>query len=161
MLFYHFTAEEYLASILEHGLIKGELPINQRDVVNVVNLTSDKNPNGHGLTDGRALTEAEKLFLRQEGKHVSEDARFPNKRAIRITVKLPKSSVKQWLPWARKKLDHSWLDTMVEAGGGLRKARTWWFSLQPIPTKTFIKIERFDGAGSSVEVWNGAAQNSL
>ena len=158
MLLYHFTAEEYLDSILVSGLVRGELPLNQPEALNAISLTSDKSPSGHGLTDGQSLSEAEKSFFRQEGKQVPDNARFPNKRAVRITVKVPKSSVKKWLPWARRRLESSWLNTLIDIGGGYRKAKTWWFSPGAIPPGYFVKVERADGAGGWVEVaqWEGA-----
>lgn len=147
MLLYHFTAEEFLESILANGLNRGELPLSATEVENAVNLTSDPNPEGHGLSEARPLNNAEIAFFRRTGQYLPEGAMFPNKRAVRITVKMPRSAVKQWLPWARKKLSRSWLNTMIDAGGGPRKAKTWWFSRNPIPPEHFVAVEKSDGQG--------------
>lgn len=152
MLLYHFTAEEYLDSILAHGLDCGELPLSATEVESAVNLTSDPNPGGHGLSDGRPLNDDEIAFFRRTGTPVADGARIPNKRAIRITVKVPRSTVKRWLPWARKKLDALFLKGMIDSGGGARKAKSWWFSHKPIPRECFVAVERSDGKGGWTRV---------
>ena len=147
MIAYHFTAIEYLESILQEGIIRGELPVSASVVQNVVNLTTDGNPLGHGLTDGRSLTERDIAALRSTGTFVPDGAYFPNKRAVRITVRVPESSLKRWLPWANRHLDPGWRSGMIETGGGLAKAKSWWFSRKPIPPSQFVRIELADGAG--------------
>ena len=69
MILYHFTAEEYLDSILSAGLTRGEVPLSATDVLNAVWLTSDRNPSGHGLTNGGVLSaEERRAFLKIHGK---------------------------------------------------------------------------------------------
>ena len=135
MIAYHFTAIEYLESILQEGITRGELPVSASVVQNVVNLTTDPSPKGHGLTDGGPLTEREKAALRSTGTNVPDGAHFPNKRALRITVRVPKDSLKRWLPWANRHLDPGWRKTMIETGGGLAKAKTWVLGTSEITAK--------------------------
>lgn len=78
MLLYHYTATEYLDSILKDGLTRGEVPISPTEVLSGVWLTGDISPRGHGLTDGRPLTDREKAFF---GIATRKPARFPDKRA--------------------------------------------------------------------------------
>ena len=59
MILYHFTAAEYLESILKDGLNRGDVPLSPTEGVNGVWLTTDPNTEGHGLTDGGPLTARE------------------------------------------------------------------------------------------------------
>ncbi len=146
MKLYHYTAEDNLGSILENGLTRGELPLSPSKVVKAISLTTDPCPRGHGLSDDEQISELHRVKLAAAGVCVPPGARYKNKRAIRITLQLPSNSVTSWLPWARRKLEQSWFDVMVETGGGIDKARTWWFSIKPIPPAKFVTVEYSDGA---------------
>lgn len=64
MILYHYTAYDLLDSILEEGLRFGDLPISPRRRVNgVVWLTTDRNPDGHGLPEGGELSKEQKSHL--------------------------------------------------------------------------------------------------
>ena len=76
MDYYHFTAREYLPRIAQEGLRKGEVPLTAKLVRNGVWLTTDPDPTGHGLTDGRNVTDEEKAIL---GMPPRARARFPDK----------------------------------------------------------------------------------
>ncbi len=90
MLLYHFTAVEYIEQIKAEGLTRGDVPTSQTEGLNAVWLTSDRNPGGHGLTDGHVLTASERDQMEiSTGQHIPEGARFPNKRAYRIAIKIP------------------------------------------------------------------------
>ena len=101
MRLYHYTATEHLPYILWEGLRKGEVPITFRRVRNAVWFTSDTDPSGHGLSDNHILTSAEKAIM---GVPAHIHARFPDKRAVRITVDIDDSDPKlsKWTPWAMR-----------------------------------------------------------
>ena len=93
---------------------------------------------GHGLSDGGPV---EPAMRRKLG--LPENARFPNKRRVRITIRWPEKNAGRWLPWARKRLDPDWLATLIAIGGGTRKARSWW-TVDAVPPENFKKIEVFN-----------------
>lgn len=142
MIFYHFTALEYLEAIKEEGLTIGDVPMTAEGRVgqelNAVWLTTDATPAGHGLTDGHQLTASEKIRM---GIPVNTNAAFPNKRAVRIKVKWPSSKAKQWLHWARGRAEQNVIDNLVSTGGGIKKAKTWHLSFEPIPPSAFLDIQ--------------------
>ncbi|TXN64892.1 hypothetical protein [Methylobacterium sp. WL6] len=150
MILYHFTALEYLDAILAEGLTKGDVPLTQTQGDNAVWFTSDTAPEGHGLTDGHVLTvEEREAYRRSFGEALSEGARFPDKRRVRIEVAIPSSDrrLKSWLPWARKRLSPDWLTALSAAGGGKAKARTWFIYQGAVPPTLFRTVMVCDAAG--------------
>ena len=137
MILYHYTAREYLSSIMEIGLCRGEVALSPTELFNAVWLTNDKSPLGHGLTDGRDLSEREKVIL---GKPIHIPVRFLNKRAIRITVKINSGNrnLVHWPHWGRRKLTSEWYDALNKAGGG--KARTWFLYWGTISSDSFVEV---------------------
>jgi hypothetical protein len=136
VIFYHFTGTEYIESIKAEGLTTGEVPLSAGERLNAVWLTTDRSPEGHGLGDGWRPTEEMRRMYNLPPKTV-----FPDKRAVRITLVWPRGKVIPWLPWARKRLESDWFDRMVRTGGGMKKAKTWFLSWQPIPPSAFREIE--------------------
>lgn len=150
MILYHFTALEYLDAILTEGLTKGDVPLSQTQGENAVWFTSDMAPEGHGLTDGHVLTiEEREAYRRSFGKVLSEGARFPDKRRVRIEVVIPSSdrALKPWLPWARKRLSQDWLTALSATGGGKVKTRTWFIYRGSVPPTSFRTVTVRDAAG--------------
>lgn len=151
MILYHFTALEYLESILKNGLNKGDIPIARDQGDNAVWFTTDNDPAGHGLTDGRLLTDEEhRQYLKNFGRKPQPGARFPDKRKVRIDVIIPSSdkSLKEWLPWARKRLTAEWLKTLTRIGGGKAKARTWYIYNGVVRPEAFRLVSARDDAGT-------------
>lgn len=141
MILYHYTAREYLDAILREGLTKGDVPLSntatyQAEGVNAVWFTTSDNAAGHGLGEARFATEEECRLL-----GVPIGARFPDKRAVRITVKIPKDKLKHWPSYARKRIEPRLYKTLADIGGGERVAKTWYISTQPIPPEMFAAIE--------------------
>lgn len=130
MLLYHYTAAEYLDSILKDGLTRGEVPISQTEVLSGIWLTNDISPRGHGLTDGRPLTDREKAFF---GVPANAPARFPDKRAVGLTVAVADDdpNLCRWSEWARGRVSREWYRRLDEVGGW--KAKTWWIYWGVIP----------------------------
>lgn len=150
MILHHFTALEYLEEIMTSGLTRGDVPISPDLGKNAVWFTTDSNPSGHGLTDGRPLTDFEKsVLLKQSGRKVSPDARFPDKRKVKIDVVIPSSDkkLKKWLPWARKHLQRDWLEILTRVGGGKPKARTWYIYNGVVRPELFRSVSVRDDAG--------------
>lgn len=146
MLLYHFTAQSCLPGIMAEGLTRGEAPLSDSEWLNAVNLTTDPEPSGHGLDRGGHVWTAEecaKLYL-ASGTRIEPGTVNANKRAVRITVKLPSSdrNLKDWLPWARKRLSPGYLNRLIgAAGGGMRKARTWKLYFGVIPPSAFVVVD--------------------
>ena len=146
MLLYHFTSRANLPSILEHGLNQGEVPLSETRVMNAVNLTTDREPSGHGLDHGgKVVTEEESaLFATKHGWNIPAGTVFTNKLEARITVKVHSSdrNLKRWQPWARKHCEPGFADQLAAAAGqGGRKARTWWLYFGTIPPANFLAVE--------------------
>lgn len=150
MLLYHYTSHHALPHILRDGLSKGEVPLSDREWLNAVNLTADPSPDGHGLDGAREpITEedAARLYL-ATGQHWPVGARFVNKRAVRITIKLPSAdrNLKDWLPWARKRLSPDYLRRLVGVAGGTKKARTWKIYFGVIPPSAIVAVDVLEPA---------------
>ncbi len=79
------------------------------------------------------------------GQRVPDGARFPNKRAFRITMKIPSSdrALVSWPKWARKRLEKQWYEALSESGG--RKDGTWYLYFGTIPPDRFTKIDDLRG----------------
>jgi hypothetical protein len=137
MLLYHYTAKEYLANILAQGLTTGEVPVTWNDVLNGVWLTNDPDPAEHGLCDARDLTPEER---RLAGVPDGKPARFPNKRAVRITVMIPSTdrNLTPWPSWAKRRLTPEWYATLDRVGGG--KSKTWFVYWDVIPPSHFREV---------------------
>ena len=146
MIFYHFTAAMFLDQIKAEGLTKGEVPLSARQVINGVWLTTDKSPDGHGLSSGEAISPDERRGLQAKGlllMSAPENLRWANKREFRITVKIRDSdpALKRWISWGRKRLAPDWYDTLTKVGGGSRKARSWYVCFRVIQPSEFQSID--------------------
>lgn len=145
MILYHYTALEYVESILQSGLTRGEVPLGpgREDCLNAVWFTSDADPAGHGLTDGKVLSTDEKRIL---GVDVATEFRFPDKRRIRIAVDIDANdqNMSRWMRWAKKRVDPAWLKTLHRTAGGDKKARTWYLYWGTIPSTSFSEVLDLD-----------------
>ncbi len=79
---------------------------------------------------------------------------WPNSRAVRLTVKVPRSTraLVPWMKWADKNnVDPEWRRHYEDAGGGRVKAKTWFIHWGTVPTAWIVKKEdlapppRYDG----------------
>lgn len=166
MLLYHFTAHSRLASIMEGGLSKGDVPVNGPDApgVHAVWLTADPSPEGNGLGEAREMTEAERWqIFRWRGELPEPGTQWENKRAVRITVKLPSADprLKDWLPWARKRVDPTWLSQLTVTGGGTRKARRWKLYFGTIPPSAFTAVDVLEPVEASGSADTASAEPLL
>jgi hypothetical protein len=144
MLLYHFTCVEYLPAILRIGLSRGEVPYSAVAVGNAVNLTIDPIPEGNGVYRGWVLSDEDRAVMaRINGVEPPPGARFPDKTAIRIEIKMQSSdpNLVCWLPFARKRLEPAWFDRL-HAG---HKPEKWWLYFGTIQPSAFSDVCERDG----------------
>src|SRR3546814_19363330 len=74
---------------------------------------------------------------RMHGVDYPDDLMFPNKKAIRIKVKLPSSDRRlfHWPAWSRKRMSRQWLDALHKAGGP--RWSTWYLYFGVVPHSDF------------------------
>lgn len=151
MILYHFTAMSMLDAILREGLTRGDVPLTAEDGINAVWFTTDPEPSGHGLSDGGPLSpEMVAEVERRTGRKFPDGIGTPDKRRVRISVVISSrdATLKQWLPFARKRLSSDWLDALHSAAGGKPKARTWFIYLGTVPAERFRSVEVRGADGS-------------
>lgn len=145
VIFYHFTSREALESIVAEGLNQGEAPMSHYRVAKAVNLTTDRNPHGHGLDmGGHVVTEAESALFTRKGFDIPAGTIFVEKRAVRITVKLPSNdpNLKSWRSWSRKHCEEGYAEHLEQTAGMQgRKAKTWWLYFGTVPPSAFTAVD--------------------
>ena len=161
MLLYHYTCRLCLPAIRQFGLSKGDVPLTAWTGTNAVWLTTDLSPYGHGLgeEDGeveasvgqqaaliKMLSPAQRETLPTEILSGQKKVILPNKKEVRITVRIPSNdrALKRWLPWARRRIEPQWLQTLHSTAGGERKARTWYLCFRTIAPAEFVRVEVLD-----------------
>lgn len=154
MLLYHFTAANRLDLIRAEGLTLGDVPVNGPHALgeNAVWLTSSSSAEGHGLGEPRELSADERANMGHwKGAAPPPGARWDDKREVRITVKLSSTdrALRRFLPWARRRFDPQWLDSLVRSGGGKRCADTWWLYFGVIEPSAFVDVSRFDNSAAA------------
>ena len=60
---------------------------------------------------------------------------------MRIAVDVQRSELTRWYRWAGNALQRKVFDGLVSSGGGMKKARTWYFHRGPISPTAFSSIE--------------------
>jgi len=145
MILYHFTTLSALESIRREGLNRGEAPISESRAEKAVNLTTDRDPSGHGLDHGgHVVSEEEAATFAAKGFKIPAGTVYANKREARITIKLPSNDpkLKRWRSWSRKHCEPGYAERLEEAAGqGGRKAKTWWLYFGTVPTEAFLEID--------------------
>jgi hypothetical protein len=140
--FYHFTAKEYVPSILATGLTKGDVPTGLTTGKNAVWLTTTSDPEGNGLYVGGMMTDEDRIIHhRLFGVMPPPGARYPNKLAVRITIdEVPDSSLlRRWKRWGPANCTPDMLDRLHRANGA--NHRTWWLYFGTIPPESFSSVE--------------------
>jgi hypothetical protein len=134
---YHFTCIEHLPNILAEGLTKGEVPVSKNEVRNAVNLTADKDAEGQAWSDARELTPEER---RIHGIPDGEPARYPDKKAVRLTIRIPRNDRKliKWVKWAKKRLDSEFYQQLDRDGG--QRSNRWFLYWGTIPPVWIVDI---------------------
>lgn len=145
MIYYHYTTRAALEAIKREGLLYGEAPINDARWVTAINLTSDRDPGGHGLDfGGQVVTEEQSSLMARSGMNVPAGTVFANKREARIQLKLSTSDpkLKRWKSWSRKNCDPGYAERLERSAGATpKKAKTWWLYFGVIPPETFLEID--------------------
>jgi hypothetical protein len=141
----HYTAIEKVDDINRDGLSKGDVPLTQNGVgMRAVWLTDDRDPSGHGLSDGEPIvvTPEVQARLRAAGVNAKLGVAWTfDKRAIRITVVIPDGdpALVRWSDWGPRHLAPKWYRELNRSGGG--KAHTWWLYRGVISPDRITRIE--------------------
>lgn len=169
MLLFHYTTEQNKTGIFKSGEIKPSAPGGLSP--GWVSLTSDVEPAGHGLPDGRSVSW-------EQAKHLSHEiiGGVPHcwdHTKCRLTIALEESDLN--LVWAtahhsKKELlgldvsAHNPVDRLVpdlnllltvqrfSLGSLVRKSPMWWYYKNPIPISWIAEIAIRDASGKYVEV---------
>lgn len=158
--FYHFTCRPNLDSILSQGFINlGKVPNEpgKNEFTHAVCLTTDSSPEGHGLPDGREITELESSFLpafyndKNSGKLYSIDH---TKFRIEISLALNDENLIKFDSYHGQRLiraaelaayfptshtnlvsdrDLLKVNSMLNEQPAKRKGATWWYYIAPFP----------------------------
>lgn len=140
MILYHHTAEEHLDQILREGLTKGDVPTSQTEGVNGVWFTTSASPEGHGLLGGRLMSDDEREFYRRlRGFLPPPGARYPNKKAVRITVMIPSTDRRlvPWSKWGRKHCEPQFFKALNECGP---MHKSWFIYFGAIDPSRFTSV---------------------
>lgn len=145
--FYHFTHRQNIEGILKNGVLRASSPIlNGRPNQLAISLTTDPEPMGHGLTDGRTITSAQVVQLNY---HTGNNGQYRciDNTEFRIELRLaPSPALKQakslhsqrellglaiagYLPCSPQPTDAELQETLIDLKSGrLRnKSTTWWY----------------------------------
>ena len=139
MRFYHFTALEYLPSILDEGLTRGDVPLGPRKFDNAVWLTRNADPAAQACWAGeeRLLTDEERRAHESlYGYPVPPGSRFADKRAVLLAVEIPEDDPKliAWRSLAKRSgANPKWLRT-------LRSSPDWFIYRGTVPTDWIVEI---------------------
>lgn len=110
-----------------------------------MNLTTDPRSEGHGLDHGgHVVTRQESAILASRGFTVPAGTVHVDKRAVRITIKLPSAdpALKAWWRWSRSHCEPGYAERLEKAAGcGGRKAKTWYLYFGIIPPAAFTAID--------------------
>lgn len=170
-IFYHYTCGPNIKGIFETGFLrKGTVAINAFDIdkYKAVNLTTDPSPIGHGLPDGREISNDEATFLdwhrEKDGKNFCA-----NHTKYRVEIILPDSAIlvsarqfhsaqpavlyaleiAGYFPTKKDLTD----DELFQGRSGLAdgtflgKADTWWYYFDEIPVQAFLSVSVRDHFG--------------
>lgn len=171
MLFYHYTCRRNIEGIFSDGILrKGSVAINELlvDKFKAVNLTTDSSPEGHGLPDGREISNEEAVifggYSENEGKKFCADH-----TKYRIEIELPVSQylvaakqfhqsqplvltaleLKGYFPTKQDLTDAELLLSQVGIANGsiIGKSDTWWYYFNEIPVRAFTCVSVRDPLG--------------
>jgi hypothetical protein len=122
MRLYHFTSEYHLSRILATGVLRvtdPNLMVEPLAGSGVVWLLDMPDPWDDNLDASHGLTEA--------------------KTAVRITVDVP--DARAWLDWLTSRVfQPTWVQAIIDTGGGVDAARHWWVVPRPIPRPEWIEV---------------------
>jgi hypothetical protein len=156
MKVYHYTAISYLQSILLTGVRHGEVATSGSGGAAGVCLTSDPDPSGHGLSSCRFLTPSEVRFFGYDLYSTRSIPIFPDKRKVRLTFDLPRSSMVNWLRWSTKNIEPRFRELLIQSGGGMSKARSWLVSWDMISADCITSLEvRNSGNWVALDAYDG------
>lgn len=164
MILFHYTTASAIQQIRKDGVIRksvGNILIN-----NTVSLTTDTDPRGHGLPDGREITMAQAQHLNpisRNGKLYCHDH-----TEFRIVLSIPQKDPLLAPAWMRNKPDEllgmdiaAWnpidvripdcelldIHRKIMTNALPRKSKTWWYYLTDIPCSLIDRLEVRNSSG--------------
>lgn len=162
MKLYHFTCEDYIASILREGLTRGDIPLSPTTGGNAVWFTTSSSPEGHGLgSEGIEVITAltQHLFRTPAGDlcPIGTPIHRPDKSKIRITVVIRAQFNKRlmdWLTFAKKRrIERKWLSALHDDC----RPETWWLHIAPVAPELFRAVEVRTMSGDYVPLFENLA----
>jgi hypothetical protein len=153
MRLYHFTALEYLKSILEQGLTRGDVPLGPRRFGNAVWLTQNPDPEAQVSWAGsgeRVLTDEDRAAYEAIfGVRPPAGSRFPDKRAVMLEVEVPEDdpNLVRWIRYARLR------GASKCCLRQLRSSPDWFIYKGTIPPEWIVKVGLSGEAAEALQAW--------
>jgi hypothetical protein len=163
MLFYHYTSVSLADTILSSGLKHGHMNSLEGLIRDVVWLTTDPSPDGHGLLNGREkLTASQVAYMQKVQGGPLRNARTTDKTKIRLTVNLPDDELhilQSYVEYCRTReggekfakvmglscyfdvgsIEPKRLKALMKSQR--TKEKTWWISFAPIPARYIAAVD--------------------
>lgn len=163
-VFYHYTSLRNLRGIIHSGWIeKGRLATVSGDVQNAaVNLTTDQDPAGHGLPDGRGISDTVAADMASTGNpgayfcldhtkcrlavDIAEDDQMLIRAAKHHAMEdgvLYALEVAAWFP-TKQSMDVAEMVEMhelIDSGFYQNKSPTWWYYFDHISIDRVLRVE--------------------
>jgi len=167
MILFHYTTASAVQQIPKDGIIRTS--VGNRLINDTVSLTTDTDPRGHGLPDGREITMAQAQHLNpisRNGKLYCHDH-----TEFRIVLSIPQEDpllapawernepnellamdIAAWNPIDVRIPDWELLDIHRKIITNVlpRKSQTWWYYLTDIPCSLIDRLEIRNSSGQYV-----------
>lgn len=169
MRLYHYTSAALADSILLSGLSQGHMNTPDGVLKPVVWLTSDPQPEGHGLTDGtETLSDRNMVHVKNVTGQRPKNRRTSDKMKVRLTFEIPAEEMPQLQKFTEycdrypegklfakltglscyvdtASIDTKRLKTLLKSRP--TKEKTWWISFMPISARFITAYELRGGNG--------------
>lgn len=168
--FHHFTTAIGLKGILDSGrILATDTYVNEAIKLKSVCLTTDLSPEGHGLPDGRKITDKQALVFGHRCFTINNKTYCLNHREFRLKInpqnldiiaavdfhlndmfmiKLLAASAYYPHGEAEEQVHLEEIAKMVKDPTFLGKSPTWYYCLQDIPLASLVLIEKLSIDGS-------------
>jgi hypothetical protein len=141
---YHFTALEYLGSILDEGLTRGDVPLSPTRRKTAIWLTRNPDPDTQAWTGDPRRERKPYARLLDFAPSLRRLPRFVDKRAVMLAVEVPDGDGKLvgWLCFAAQRgIDRRWVETVARARGGkMSNALDWYIYRGAIPREWIVDV---------------------
>ncbi|SOD96544.1 hypothetical protein [Caenispirillum bisanense] len=151
---YHFTTHHYLASIFKHGICRGKTQVTWKQTVDSVWLTADNDPNRQTWDEGceRLMTPHERqVMMAMDRIFISEDARWPNKREVRLTVHVPTNDPRlvPYIDFARHNVKRG-VDRAIRKAAPGCDARDWHLFFGIVPPQWIAAVHQYTNSAMNI-----------